>query len=252
VKTWICLLSFLLTVDLAIGQPQADAVLEQAQEAALEGNCDLAVSRYEALLDSGYGSAGLYYNLGHCYFQKQQLGPAILMWERAHLLKPGDKAIRKNLQFAHSERVDDLVVLPPFFLTVWWQQLRGGISPVAWSIIGLVLLWGGAIGLAVFWLGKQRHIKKRGFIWGWTLLLIALLPLALAFSSRQAVIDSGYAIVLEKSISLRAAPDEQSQEIVVVHEGLKVRLLDQIGSWKKVQLTDGVMGWLPAAVMEEI
>jgi len=53
------------------------------------------------------------------------------------------------------------------------------------------------------------------------------------------------AIVFSPSVSVKSAPDAQSTDLFVVHEGVKVELTDEVGDWKKVRLADGKIGWLP-------
>lgn len=56
-----------------------------------------AIADYEALLKQGV-SADLYYNLGNAYYRTDNMTKAILNYERALLLSPGDADIRFNLQ----------------------------------------------------------------------------------------------------------------------------------------------------------
>ena len=63
---------------------------------------------------------------------------------------------------------------------------------------------------------------------------------------------SRLAIVLENTIEVKNGPDAQSTAVIEIHEGLKVELLDQIGEWYKVKLSNGDQGWLPMNSLEEI
>jgi uncharacterized protein YgiM (DUF1202 family) len=60
------------------------------------------------------------------------------------------------------------------------------------------------------------------------------------------------AILISEYIYLKSGPDDASTDILKIHEGLKVNLLDKIGEWHKVKLSNGEEGWLPEGVLEEI
>ncbi|MCK4688942.1 MAG: SH3 domain-containing protein, partial [Candidatus Marinimicrobia bacterium] len=43
-----------------------------------------------------------------------------------------------------------------------------------------------------------------------------------------------------------AAPQGGSTELFIVHEGSKVKILEQDGNWYKIELIDGKQGWITA------
>jgi len=61
-----------------------------------------AATLYQAVIDSGYRSASLYYNLGNAHFKLNNLPRAILNYERAVRLAPRDEAIQFNLELSRS------------------------------------------------------------------------------------------------------------------------------------------------------
>ena len=211
-----------------------------------------AVEMYEALRGEGLSSAVLYYNLGNSYYRLGALAPAILNYERALLLRPRDRDTRHNLEVARAQLQDELEVLPEFFLLRWWRGLAFAFSATAWSVIGLLLLWLGIGGLVMWLFAGDRRQKVRGFVAGLILLTLCLLPFTLAFSRISLQQHSRTAIVMAPEIELRSAPDPESAEVLTIHEGLKVDLLDQISDWYKVRLQNGEEGWLPQTVVEEI
>ena len=67
-----------------------------------------AAQCYESVLKNGV-SADLYYNLGNCYYRMDDMTRAVLNYERALLLSPGDRDVRLNLQMARSKTIDKIV-----------------------------------------------------------------------------------------------------------------------------------------------
>jgi hypothetical protein len=60
------------------------------------------------------------------------------------------------------------------------------------------------------------------------------------------------AVVMAQIVTVKNSPDPKSSDAFVLHGGVKVRLIDRVGSWSKVRLADGKVGWLEAASVEVI
>ncbi len=58
-------------------------------------------------------------------------------------------------------------------------------------------------------------------------------------------------IVMQHGVGLKSAP-ESDQEVASVPGGTKIKLIDAIGNWYKVELPNGETGWLPSVVFEKI
>lgn len=246
---WIC--CWCITISwLSAAEPTTQ--LTNANQAYQQKDFAAAIQQYEALLQQGYRSAALYYNLGNSYYRTNDLGKAILNYERALLLDPNDADTKHNLQFVQDKLPDEIDPLPEFFLVKGWNGLGGLFSAQTWSVLALVLLWLGIAGLSLWLLGRVRLYKKIGFIAGSSLLIITLLAFNLANSRTKMMQYSGRAVVLQREIVLRSAPDALSKEVFVLHSGATVQLLDQIGDWYKVSLRNGEQGWLPEQSFERI
>lgn len=230
--------------------PQRD--FQAANEAYQEGNYGAAIQGYERILSEGNSSNEIYYNLGNAYFKSAIIGKAILNYERALLSRPNDGDTKFNLEIAQTRLEDDLETIGTFFLIEWWQNIHKLFSSAVWGVLTLISLWGGIAGLLLWLLGRTRDLKKQGFISGIGLLLVSTLLFFIGNSQANFEQNSQFAIILDKEVNLRSAPDEESNSILEIHEGLKVGLLDEIGTWQKVKLSNGDQGWLPKASFEEI
>lgn len=208
-----------------------------------------AIAGYTALLEAGYQSAELHYNLANAYYRTGELGQAVLHYERALRLAPNDKDIVHNLEVVRRQVEAERPAIEGFRL--WTNTLRL-FSSDGWGALGLFILWLGVAGLVLWQIGKTREYRKWGFLAGVVLLFLSLLPFALAYFRSEADTNHNQAIVLQSQVMLRSAPDEQSQEVKPVFEGAKVQLLDVIGNWHKVQASDGEEGWLPDGTFERI
>jgi len=207
---------------------------------------------YESILDKNYQSSELYFNLGNCFFQKKEWGKTILNYERALLITPNETAILHNLSLAKSNTIDEIVVLPSFFLTRWWTQIRNITHSGFWSLLGILFIYVGIGGIVLWILGKERITRKQGFFGGMMALGLSIMIFALAYDSFQIQKKSDVAIIMSKETLLKSLPDEISNELLPLHEGTKVKIIEKITSWYKVRLDNGEIGWIIESALEEI
>lgn len=247
----LTLLIFSLVLSISLAAQDTAEKFERANNAYIEGNFDESESLYQGLIDNGYDSAELYYNLGNTYFRMDQIPQAILYYEKALKINPRNKDYQYNLDIAKSKIAEPLEEVPEFFLNNWWRNMANWMPSTGWSVIGLVFLWIGIAG-GIFWLiGRERRHRKLGFLIGVMAFAFCFLPFLLAKSNVQMSQETNAAIIMQHGIALKSAP-ESDQDLANVPGGTKVNLLDKIGTWHKVQLPNGETGWLPGVVFEEI
>ena len=225
--------------------------MEKAIAAYQEANYEAAIALYEEVLASGQHSGTLYYNLGNAYYKAGLKGKAVLHYERALLLDPGNAEARDNLAFVQAQ-IPSVEQVPPFFLRAWKEAVQALLPARIWAVSGLVLLWMGAGGVTVWLLGQSRERKKQGFSLALTGFLLCIVPLWLAFSRKQAETNSPFAIVLADGGKLHAAPGEESEERLILAEGWKVECIEQLNDWYKIKLANGEMGWTKADMLEKL
>jgi len=240
----------LLLATFLFANPQVQ--FEAANAAYQKGDYLAAIDSYEQVLETGSFSEEVYYNLGNAYFKTNQLGKAILNYERAALNAPRDEDIQYNLEIAHAKKVDDIGQIGKFFLTEWWQGLHKLLGSGIWGGLTILSLWAGIAGFILWLFGESRDRKKQGFIGGIVLTLLSLLLYFISSSQANFENNSNQAIILANKVALKNGPDKISTDVLDIHEGLKVELLDQIGGWYKVKLSNGDQGWLPTGSLEEI
>ena len=230
------------------GASDPKPVMRQAIQVYQQGEYERSAALLEGLAKTGFNSAPLFYNLGNCYYQTGQLGKAVLNFERAALLQPGNKKIRHNLRLARSKVAGEPIAWPEFSPSVWWGSLRGALTSNAWTILGLVSCWAG---LACWLLGRRAGKAWALRLTAWTMAFVTLMAWLLAFSATCAL-ASDYSIVMPQELEVLVGPDAQSGVLSTVYEGWKVRRMDRIGEWIKVELPDGQEGWLQKEAVEDL
>jgi tetratricopeptide (TPR) repeat protein len=229
----------------------ANANFQEANSDYKSGNFAVASQKYEDILKQGIASQELYYNLGNAYFKQNQLGKSVLNYERA-LLYGANEDISYNLSIARDKVKNEPEQIQPFFLRRWWDGLRRITSVDTWSVLSILLLWTGIAGFCFWLIATEREHKKRGFITGTVLLPLSLIAFLAARSNRYTLCERKNAVVMIENTAVRSAPDELGTTVETLGEGVKLTILDKIGSWYKVQLSNGEQGWLTLNQIEKI
>lgn len=249
-KKPVLLLFLSLAVVAVMGQTSLS--FTTANDAYQQKEYAKAIEVYESILAEGQYSVPLYYNLGNAYYRNGNLANAILYYERALKIKPTDQQILQNLSVAKSQLEDVQVGIKQSKIVEQWHALQNKQSSKGWSWIAILLIWLGVAGLALWLFSQNRTRKKQGFLLGWTFILLSILPFIFATGRYHDQYHSEEAIIMVAETNLKAGPEEESKTIQLLHEGTKIRIVDQIGQWNKVQLEDTTEGWLPKDTTERI
>ena len=242
----VVLLALLLPLSsMAITKENADAEYKK-------GNYQQAVKDYEELLHAGV-SADVYYNLGNAYYRMDNITRAIINYERALMLSPGDEDIRFNLQLARSKTIDKISPESEMFFVTWYHSIVNSASVDRWAYVAIVSL---ILALALLMLyffsatGWQRRVGFYGALLG---LIFFVLSNIFAVQQRRQLSERSAAIITSSSASVKKNPKADAAASFVIHEGTKVQITDKsIRDWAAIRLSDGREGWLPLSQMEEI
>ena len=224
----------------------------EADSAYVQERYQQAAKDYEALLKQGV-SADLYYNLGNCYYRMDQITQAVLNYERALLLSPGDKDIRFNLQMARSKTIDKITPESEMFFVTWYRSLVNVMSVDGWARTALVALIV-AIVLALFYLFSDRiWLRKIGFFGGIIVLLLFLIGNLFAWQQKSNLTQRTGAIIIKSAVNVKSTPSKNGTDLYILHEGTKVTVTDSsMREWRKIRVADGNEGWLEVSEIELI
>jgi tetratricopeptide (TPR) repeat protein len=243
--TVLLLLLLLPLAASAYTKQQADSLYaaEHYQEAA---------KQYDALLKQGV-SSDLYYNLGNCYYRMDDMTRAVLNYERAQLLSPGDRDVRINLQMARSKTIDKIVPESEMFFVTWYHSLVNLMSVDGWARMSLVSLIV-AIILALAYLFSDRiWLRKVGFFTGLLFLVVFVLSNLFAYQQKQALVFRSGAIIIRSAVNVKSTPAHNGTDLFILHEGTKVTITDNtMKEWREIRVADGKEGWLPTKDLEVI
>lgn len=225
---------------------EASIQFEQANQFYRAGQYEQAVQMYEQVTKNGFQSSELYYNLGNSYFKVNNIPASILNFERARKISPNDDDIDYNLRLANLRVIDKIEPIPRLFFLNWWNSFVNLFSSDGWSYLGIFSLWG-TLGAAASILVLRKYAFQR-LLFGLTvlLLIVSALSLTCMFQRNQIETREDFGILFTQAVPVKSAPDNQSTDLFMLHEGVKVEFLDSVGEWRKIRLADGKVGWLRA------
>ena len=244
VRSKMLLIFLFLSPVSGIMTPASAVTKAEADSAYVRGQYQQAISDYESLLKEGT-SAELYYNLGNAYYRTENIPQAILNYERALLLSPGDRDIRFNLQIARSKTFDKIVPESEMFFITWYRAMVNMMSVDGWARTSLFALGLTIILLLVYLFADRLWLRKAGFFGGVALLMIFGMSNLFAWQQKQDLINRKGAIIFAPSVTVKSTPAANGTDLFVLHEGTKVVIIDgSMKDWKEVRLADGKEGWI--------
>ncbi len=227
-------------------------LMQEANDLYINGNYTDAAAMYERLLKEKGESALVYYNLGNAYYKANDIAPAILNYERALLLDPGNGDIRFNLEMTKLKTVDKIEPVGDFFFVSWMKSLQNIYSTNEWSVLGIItfLIFIGC--LVLFFFSRKIILKKIGFYAGIVCLVLTIVSNIFSYQQKKKLTDRHEAIIFVPTVTLKGSPDKSGTDIVVLHEGTKVSVKSKLGGWNEVLLEDGNTGWIESRMIEII
>lgn len=212
-----------------------------------------AIQSYESVIkEDKQHSAELYFNLGNCYYKLNKVAPSIYNYEKALVLKPNDPETLNNLKFAKKLTIDEIKEVPKVGFAKLLQNFTSVFHYNMWAMISVGIAFAFLLSFIGYYF-SQLTLSKRIYFIGMFIFLFALLITVSAGISEKNQFDNDRpAIVFAEVTEVRSEPQKAGSSIIILHEGAKVYVIQSLGSWKKIELTDGTEGWIDASVIKEV
>ena len=230
-----------------------DSLWNAANQAYAEGRWTDAAADYEMISEMGLESASLYCNAGDAYFKDGNVPMAILYYERALKLDPSYSDARYNLELLNSGIQDRISPVPEFVLKAWSRDICYLMDSDAWAVCFIVLFAAVLAMILLFILSPSVAGRRTGFFAGIAVLILAAFSLTFSLWQKKDYENADDAIVMRPVTSVKSSPSsEASTDLFILHEGTKVRIIDEVGSWNNIELADGRQGWIRSGDIETI
>lgn len=231
---------------------ELDSLWFKANDAYAMGEYGNAAEDYSLIEKEGYGSSGLFYNMGNVYYKQGNIAKAILYYERALKLDPSGKDIKTNLEIARLNTLDKIDVLPEFILTTWVKDLRNMMSSNKWGYTAMILLAVTALLMIGYNFAPTSGQRKFSFVLACVAMLFVICSVFFAVNLRVKAGNKDFAVVMAPVSNIKSAPNLTGNNLFILHEGAKIQILEQVSGWSRIELSDGRQGWIQAADMEVI
>lgn len=244
--------SFVLMI-LMLMPLSVNAITKQnADDEYAKGNYQQAIKDYQEILKTGVSSE-IYYNLGNAYYRTDNITQALLAYERALQLSPGDNDIRFNLQYARSKTIDKITPETEMFFVTWYNSLVNFTSVDRWANTAIVSIVMALLLILVFLFAPQMWARKSGFYGSAVFLLLFAFANLFAFQQKHELETKQGAIVIAPTVNVKKTPAASGTDVFVIHEGTRVDITDRgMKQWRGIKLADGREGWLKTSQIEEI
>ena len=246
-------LLLMLPFSLQAAPSYPDSLWLSGVQAYTEGDYAKALKDWEDVRATGLMSKELYYNLGNAYFKSGEIAPAILWYERALRLDPSDADIRYNLEYARALTQDRIDEVPEIFFEQWGHALCYLLPSNTWAVISILFFALTVALVLLFLLGSSSALRRWGFFGAIAAFLIAFLGWDFAQWQRSEALRQDQAIVMRPVSSVKSSPSEGSaKDLFILHEGTRVKVLDNVSGFSQIEIADGRQGWIPGKDLEII
>jgi tetratricopeptide (TPR) repeat protein len=233
-------------------QTKLDVIFENANKLYTEEKYEESIKYYNQILDNGYESSELYYNIGNAYFKLRVYPRAILNYEKALLIDPENENVQHNLAKAKMYNVDKIDEIPEFIAKSMFNELIGFFSSNSWAIISMIFFVLTIGSLLIYFFSAQTKIKKIFFYSALIVLIISLSSFFFSYHAKSDIKNSNGAIIMQPTVTVKGSPRDTGTELFIIHEGTKVIIINKLDNWFEIKLMDGKQGWLPQSTVERI
>lgn len=253
IPKYLLLLLLFGSIQLLKAQPAAlQDSLAKGNQLYISAKFSDAVKTYEAILAKGFESFELYYNLGNALYKSNNITYAVLNYERALKLSPGNEDALFNLEMAKKQVVDNIDLLPePGFLR-WWHELISSRPADSWGTHSLLSFFLFLLLFALFLFATNSRNKQITFWFAVVAIVYSLITFSFGSSQRSKLVNHNSGVITERSVRMKGSPSETGTELFILHEGLSVQITDKLGDWIEIRLADGNKGWVKESALIRI
>lgn len=219
-------------------------LFQEANTAYNEGNYSEAISNYERILENGETSADLYYNLANAHYKLSHIAPSIYYYEKALQLDPGDPDVKNNLGFAQRMLIDEIEEVPKTGLSKIINKLISVLSFNGWAWTAVICSVLFATFFLLYYFSNSSRPKRLFFTTSVIALILMFSALIFAYQQQGYQKNSQFAIIFSEEAIIRSEPTLRSNEILTLHEGTKVKILETFQNWIKFELANEIQGWM--------
>lgn len=229
-----------------------DQYFQQATTSYQQEDYGRALENYMEIVNDGNQGAVLFYNIGNCYFKLNEKAEALLWYERALRLDPSNEDIKHNISYVNQTLIDKIDAMPKLFITRWWNDLSQRMTSNEWAICSIVFCSLFLAAVLLIFISRRRWLRSTSMLFSIFLLLCFVFTVLFSRKEQMRYVKNPEAIVMQSVAIAKSTPTSSGSDLFVIHEGLKVGIVDNVGEWYEIRLPNGEKGWLEAGDLEII
>jgi tetratricopeptide (TPR) repeat protein len=233
-------------------QSQVEVVFDEGNALYNQGNYTEAIEKYTSIINNGFESAELYYNLGNAYYKINDIANSIFYFEKSLLLDPNNNETKNNLSFSQNMTIDRIETVPVNQVSKFISKFTNVFDYNTWLLISIIFEFLSLIVFSLYLFNKNSDTKKRFFSIGSIFLFFFIIFLILGINSKSEYEKNNPAILFENRISFKSEPNERSEDLFLLNEGTKVNVLEKLNEWSLVELSNGSKGWILSSTFQTI
>jgi len=243
----VCIFTYILLIGVFNARAENAHPLNdfvQANEAYANGDYQKAIDLYLAVIQNGHPTGSLYFNIGNCHYRLDQIGWAILFYERAMRYIPDDPDLLFNLQHARNqvEDADEKKTMVPLKSTL----NRLNLSELFWFMMICHIGFWGILIVRRFHRSEWSYYTfvVMSILWSISLVSFSIKWYDLNYDNRG--------IVVASTTVVRAGPDERETALFELHAGSIVGCERLEDDWRLIQFASGKRGWAKIDTIEPV
>ena len=202
------------------------------------GQFEKAAQQFETIAQNHVKNPYLFYNIANAYLKANDIGRAILWYQRAKVLLPNDPDLNFNLAYATSlvtdKKEDTLNIMEILFF--WDSLLPARTIQITAIFCSFIFFAWAAI----------RVVKKQKVFSGTGILLCTLFVLVTAVTCVNYYKRSVHvnAVIVRAQVAVRSGMADTSTQLFSLHAGTTVRVKAQRNGYLKIMFSQGKVGWV--------
>lgn len=228
-----------------------EQTMAQAAADYQAGRFDIAAAGFETLASTGLRNSALFYNLGNSWLKQNDLGRAVLWYERGLALAPNDPDLRFNLDYARTQLKDahepeESALAGALF---FWKELLSRRAVQYAALAANALFWLGLIWLRLRPAGPENGALK--LLCGAALLCLALVAPTALYQQYERCADPK-AVVLAPEAAVRSGLSDEATALFVLHAGSIARVEEKRPGYARIRFGKDKIGWIKESQIERI
>jgi tetratricopeptide (TPR) repeat protein len=230
----------------------AQSAFEKGNALYQKGDFKGAAEAYNSIIQNNEQSAEVYFNLGNTYYKLNELAPSILNYEKALLIDPGNEDVAINLSIARKLIIDDVRPAPQTGFKQALFNVTGNYHYNTWAWVAVSFAGLCLVLFLGYYLSGTTLLKRIFFTGMFASVLCLVVSVLSAMFVKTEVNNQHPAIVFAEVASVKPSPSPKEKDAFVLHEGIKVDVLQTKDGYKKIKLADNSIGWIEADAIREV